>query len=204
MPAPRDVDSHQCSYTYSNILPKCHGKGEEKQHTREREDYELNVDLSSAGCRSKEQHWQAEHRIHRSLLSMPSSSFSEVEEHRGAWLQARNVHICFLCVCVCVCVFWGAERCGHMHSVSRQGSGTLKMSPESRNTKKTGRERRKCDEQTRMLWEVWDLEKAGSYSQSWRLGRIKTMAQRQIDTGFRDCTPLQHQCTTVEWVQGHI
>lgn len=73
----------------------------EAAHEREWErDYELNVDLSSAGCRSKEQHWQAEHRIHRSLLSMPSSSFSEVEEHRGAWLQARNVHICcFLCVC---------------------------------------------------------------------------------------------------------
>lgn len=79
----------------------------------------------------------------------------------------------------------------------------MKMSPESRNTKKRGREKRKCDEQTRMVWEVWDLEKAESFSQSGRLGRIKTMAQRQIDGGFLDCTSLQHQCTTVKWVQGH-
>lgn len=85
VPTPRDVDSHQCSWTYSNTLPRCQGGGEEKQK-RKREDYELNVDLSSAGCRSKEQHWQAEHRIHQSLLSMPSSSFSEVDEHRGPWL----------------------------------------------------------------------------------------------------------------------
>lgn len=59
---------------------------ERREAERKREDYELNVDLSSAGCRSKEQHWQAEHRIHWSLLSMPSSSFSEVDEHRGPWL----------------------------------------------------------------------------------------------------------------------
>lgn len=113
---PRDVDSHRCSYTYSNILPECQGREEEKQCMREREDYELNVDLSSAGCRSKEQHWQAEHRIHRSLLSMPSSSFSEVEEHRGAWLQARNVCIC--CPYVCMYVYFGGRR----------GVGTCTMS----------------------------------------------------------------------------
>ena len=63
-----------------------------------------------------------------------------------------------VCLCVCVRVASGAERCGHMHNVSRRGSGTLKMSPESQKQKKTRREWRKCDEQTRMLWEVWDLE----------------------------------------------
>ncbi|KAJ4938186.1 hypothetical protein JOQ06_002811 [Pogonophryne albipinna] len=64
---------------------------------RKRGDYELNVDLSSAGCGSKEQLWQAEHRIHQSLISMPSSSFSEVDKHTGAWLQARRVCICMQC-----------------------------------------------------------------------------------------------------------
>lgn len=54
-----------------------------------------------------------------------------------------------------------AERCGHAHIVSRQGSGTLKMSPKSQQRekkKKTSGEWRKCDEQTCMLREVWDLE----------------------------------------------
>ncbi|KAI9547540.1 hypothetical protein NQZ68_017093, partial [Dissostichus eleginoides] len=50
---------------------------------RKRGDYELNVDLSSAGCGSKEKHWQAEHRIHQSLISMPSSSFSEAAREMG-------------------------------------------------------------------------------------------------------------------------
>lgn len=76
-----------------------------------REDYVLNVDLSSAGCRSKEQLWQAEHRIHQSLLSMPSCSFSEVEENGGAWLQARREWICFQCERVCV--FGGGEVWAH-------------------------------------------------------------------------------------------
>lgn len=86
---------------------------------------------------------------------MPSSSFSEVDEHTGAGSR-RGMCVSALYVCEFVCL--GVERCGHMHSVSRQGSGTLKMSPESQKQKKTRRERRKCDEQTRMLWEVRDLE----------------------------------------------
>lgn len=49
-----------------------------------------------------------------------------------------------------------------MHAVSRQGSGTVKMLPKSqkhtRKKEETGREWRKCDEQTHLLWEVWDLE----------------------------------------------
>lgn len=87
-PTPRDADSHRCSRTYSNIFcPSVREEGRRRgEAERTRGDYELNVDLSSAGCRSKEQHWQAEHRIHQSLRSMPSSSFSEVDEHTGAWL----------------------------------------------------------------------------------------------------------------------
>ncbi|KAK1888452.1 putative glutamate--cysteine ligase 2, partial [Dissostichus eleginoides] len=59
-------------------------------------------EMMEAGCGSKEKHWQAEHRIHQSLISMPSSSFSEVDKHTGAWLQARRVCICMQCVSVCV------------------------------------------------------------------------------------------------------
>lgn len=81
--------SHHRSRMYSNISTPV-----SRRRERTRGDYELNVDLSSAGCRSKEQHWQAEHTIHQSLLSLPSSSFSEVDEHIGARLEARSTCIC--------------------------------------------------------------------------------------------------------------
>lgn len=91
------------SRTCCSILPPCQNRGEEKQ-SEFREDYKLNVDLSSVGCRSKEQSWQVEHRIHRSLHAMPSSNFSLVDEHKKGLTTGEE------CVNVWRCV-WGANTC---------------------------------------------------------------------------------------------
>lgn len=71
----------------------------------------------------------------------------------------------------------------------------LKMSPELQKQKRRRREWRKCDEQTRLLWEVWDLEtiegRHGPLGEE--IGRNKDNGTKgERDVGFLDCTPLQH------------
>lgn len=62
------ADSLRRSRTYGNISLQCRRAGAAGAAGAE-EDGELNVDLSSAGCGSKEPHWQAEHGIHQSERS---------------------------------------------------------------------------------------------------------------------------------------
>ena len=62
----RGADSPRCASTYRSISAGVSvSRGAEAAPARE--DCELNVDLSSAGCGSIEPHWQAEHRIHQSV-----------------------------------------------------------------------------------------------------------------------------------------
>ena len=110
---------------------------------------------------------------------MPSFSFSEVDEHTGAWLEASSVCLLYasMCMCVCMCVFlgdeevWAHARClkariWHFENVTK--------SPE---TKK----REECDEQTCVLWEVWDL---GTEEGRIILSEWETVAQRLRDAEF--------------------
>lgn len=63
-------------HTYSNIsAPGARAAATESSG------YGLSVDLSSAGCRSEEQHWQAEHKI---SSQRRGCAFSEVDERTGS------------------------------------------------------------------------------------------------------------------------
>lgn len=119
-----------------------------------RRDGELNVDLSSADCGSEEPHWQAEHRIYRSVCSKQGSRFSEVDELEGTrrpgFRRAGCIStLCVLPACVSLCVCGGV--CVGTRTVSPGKDLDSEMSPQSHKHKSREEKWRKRDEQQRVL-----------------------------------------------------
>lgn len=129
---PRDVNSHQCLWTYSTILPQCQGRGEEKHSEREKTMslmqicHQLAADQkSSIGRRSTESTGAS------SLCQAPASLRQMSTEGPGS---RQGVCVSAFYVYVWMCIFGGGEVWAHAQCLKAR-IWHFEMSPESQKQK---------------------------------------------------------------------
>lgn len=101
------------------------------------------------------------------------------------------MYLLSMCVCMFVCILGGGEVWAHAQCLKARiwhfENVTRIPETEKKKNNKKNKERKECDEQTRMLWEVRDLETVEDRAvlSEWETGwNIK-------DAAFLHCTTLQ-------------
>lgn len=112
-----NADSHRCSWTYSNMQPRCQERGEEKPSEREKTMslmqicHQLAADQkSSIGRRSTESTGAS------SLCQAPASLRQMSTEGPGS---RRGVCVCLHSLCVNMCVYFMGRRGVGTHTMSQ-------------------------------------------------------------------------------------